>query len=166
MVEFILILVPLMTLFLSMLELSRLAIASLLLERSAGMAARACAVMKDQPKNCDMAPADPLIRLAASEGLRPWTDTNVALDAVECRTTKPSGADSVTLRAQFRCAVPIARHIVCSSQGSTAPSRAINATARYAHQGASYDCQYADMQYVVPGSSGELDLPTLGGAWP
>jgi hypothetical protein len=176
MVEFLVILMPLMTLFLCTLELSRLAIAHLLLQRAAGMAVRACAVIKDQPKNCegeDAAGADQLIQLAASEGLRPWADTHVVLGGVDCRTQKPSGEDTLQIQAQFRCVVPIARHILCStsrdpSPGSTATvsSRAIGATARYAHQGASYDCNYANMEYAVPGATGPLDLPDLGGAWP
>lgn len=170
MVEFIVVFVPLITLFLCMIELSRLAIAQLMVERAAGMAVRACAVIKDQPKNCDETPpagdasagsgADQLIRLAASEGLRPWTDTNVSLDAVECKTQKPSGEDTLQLRAQFRCVVPIARNILCGAGGA---SRAIGATARYAHQGASYNCEYAHME--LPGG-GQLELPALGGAWP
>jgi hypothetical protein len=175
MVEFVVILVPLMTLFLCMIELSRLAIAHLLLERAAGMAVRACAVIKDQPKNCagDGARADELIRQAAAEGVRPWLDTHLALEAVECRTKKPSGEDVVQVRAQFRCVVPIARSIICSSSqgqsGGAAPvgaARAVAASARYAHQGASFDCNYASMEYAIPGASGPLDLPDLGGAWP
>lgn len=172
MVEFILVFVPLMTLFLCMIELSRLAIAHLMVQRAAGMAVRACAVIKDQPKNCEAtAPAgdasagsaaDQLIRRAASEGLRPWTDDNVELDSVECSTKKPSGEDTLQLRARFRCIVPIARDIVCSATAGGA-GRAIGATARYAHQGASYNCEYAHME--IPGG-GELELPDLGGAWP
>jgi hypothetical protein len=175
MVEFIVVFVPLMTLFLCMIELSRLAIAHLMVERAAGMAVRACAVIKDQPKNCDetglsgdASAADGLIRQAAADGLRPWIDTNVLLDAVECETKKPSGEDTLRLRARFRCIVPIARDIICtgsaSASASTAgASRAISATARYAHQGASYNCEYAHME--MPGG-GELELPALGGAWP
>jgi hypothetical protein len=166
MVEFVVILVPLMTLFLAMLELSRLAIAHLLLERAAGMAVRACAVIKDQPKNCASGEADRLIEQAAAEGLRPWTDTHVVVDSVECRTKKPSGEDTLQIRAQFRCVVPIARDILCSEGNGAASARAITATARYAHQGASYDCNYASMEYAIPGASGPLDLPDLGGAWP
>jgi hypothetical protein len=172
MVEFIVVFVPLMTLFLCMIELSRLAIARLLVERAAGMAVRACAVIKDQPKNCDEtaagSAADQLIRRAAAEGLRPWTDSNVSLDAVECKTQKPSGEDTVQLRARFHCVVPIARDILCSgsanaSASAAGASRALRATARYAHQGAGYDCEYAHME--LPGG-GELELPALGGAWP
>lgn len=178
MVEFIVVFVPLMTLFLCMVELSRLAIAHLMVERAAGMAVRACAVIKDQPKNCDEtglagdasagSAADQLVRQAAAEGLRPWTDSNVLLDAVECKTQKPSGEDTVQLRARFRCVVPIARDILCTgsaqaSASTAGASRAIAATARYAHQGASYNCEYAHME--VPGG-GELELPALGGAWP
>jgi hypothetical protein len=175
MVEVVVILVPLMTLFLCMIELSRLAIAHLLLERAAGMAVRACAVIKDQPKNCDggSAEADRMIEQAAAEGVRPWTDTHIALEQVECRTTKPSGEDVVQIRAQFRCVVPIAQSIVCSTSQSPSAgvvagvaSRAVGATARYAHQGASFDCNYASMEYALPGTSGPLDLPDLGGAWP
>lgn len=162
MVEFIVVFVPLITLFLCMIELSRLAIAHLMVERAAGMAVRACAVIKDQPKNCDETSsgsgADDLIRLAASKGLRPWADTNISLAAVECTTQKPSGEDKLKLSAQFRCIVPIARDIICSGG-----SRAIDATTRYAHQGASYNCEYAHME--LPGG-GELELPALGGAWP
>lgn len=178
MVEFIVVFMPLMTLFLCMIELSRLAIAHLMIERAAGMAVRACAVIKDQPKNCDETAlsgeasagngADGLIRQAAAEGLRPWLESNILLDAVECQTQKPSGEDTLRLRARFRCAVPIARDILCtgsaSASASTAgASRALSATARYAHQGASYNCEYAHME--APGGV-ELELPALGGAWP
>jgi hypothetical protein len=105
-----------------------------------------------------------LIHRAAAEGLRPWTDSNVSLDAVECKTQKPSGEDTLQLRARFLCIVPIARDIICGSGPSgVASSRAISATARYAHQGASYNCEYAHME--LPGG-GELELPALGGAWP
>jgi len=174
MVEFIVILVPLMTLFLCTLELSRLAIAHLLLERAAGMAVRACAVIKDQPANCETSgtEADRLIELAATDGLSPWSGTNLLVDNVECRTQKPSGQDTLQIQARFRCAVPIARDILCSTPRPTqtgvvpVATRAVGATARYGHQGASYDCNYANMQYAVPGASGQLDLPTLGGAWP
>lgn len=172
MVEFVVILVPLMTLFLCMIELSRLAIAQLLLERAAGMAVRACAVIKDQPKNCGVgnAEADDLIRLAANEGMRPWTDTNIGVDGVECRTKQPSGEDVAQIHAQFHCIVPVARNIICStSQSATAgvAARAVGATARYAHQGASFDCNYANVEVGVPGvGSTQLDLPDLGGAWP
>ncbi len=168
MVEMLIVFVPLITLFLCMIELSRLAIAQLMVERAAGMAVRACAVIKDQPKSCDeTAPAgeassgssaDELIRLAASKGLRPWADTNVTLGVVECKTQKPSGEDKLQLQAQFRCAVPIARDILCGGG-----RRPIAAAARYAHQGASYSCEYAHME--APGGA-ELELPDLGGAWP
>lgn len=166
MVELLVILVPLMTLFLSMLELTRLAIAHLLLERAAGMAVRACAVMKDQPKNCEWDPdADALIQRAATEAIRPWTEASLALDSVQCQTKKPSGEDSVQVRAQFRCIVPIARDILCNAEQG-APSRAVTARASYAHQGANYDCNYASMEYALPGATGPIDLPALGGAWP
>jgi len=172
MVEAVVVFVPLMTLFLCMIELSRLAIAHLMVERAAGMAVRACAVIKDQPKNCDetalSGEPDGLVRQAAAEGLRPWLDSNILLDAVECQTQKPSGEDTLRLRARFQCAVPIARDILCTgSAGASAStagaSRALSATARYAHQGASYNCEYAHME--APGG-GQLELPALGGAWP
>jgi hypothetical protein len=172
MVEFVVILVPLMTLFLCMIELSRLAIAHLLLERAAGMAVRACAVIKDQPKNCDVdnAEADRLIQRAATEGLRPWTGTNIGVDSVECRTKTPSGEDVAQIRAQFRCIVPVARSIICGTSRGAPPgasSRAIGATARYAHQGASFDCNYANIEVGLPGvGAAQLDLPGLPGAWP
>ncbi len=190
MVEFIFVLVPLMSLFLSLIELSRYAIAQMLLQRAAGMAVRACAVVKDQPAHCesevpepgdsesgadtaDLSVADQLIERAAAEGLRPWTDTNILLDAVDCQTQKPSGEDTLKIQAQFRCIVPIARDILCRrptnpTGDATADMsvRAMTATARYAHQGARYDCDYANMQYALPGASGPIDLPDLGGAWP
>lgn len=184
MVEFIVILVPLMTLFLSMIELSRLAIAHLLLERAAGISVRACAVIKDQPKNCEMSlpeagageygesAANQLIRKAASDALRPWADSTLHVERVDCRTQKPSGEDKLELKAQFRCIVPIARDILCSSTAdpaqpaSSASLRELVARARYAHQGANFDCRFASVQYAVPGASGSLDLPDLGGAWP
>jgi hypothetical protein len=175
MVEFVVILVPLMTLFLSMIELSRLAIAHLLLERAAGMAVRACAVVKDQPANCgaEASEADSLIERAAKEGLRPWDDKNVLVDAVECRTKKPSGEDTLQIRARFRCTVPIAREILCSAPRDPArpgaaalATRAVAASARYAHQGAGYDCRYAKERPALAGVPDPLDLPTLGGRWP
>lgn len=176
MVEFVIVFVPVLTLGLCMLELSRLAIARLMVERAAGMAVRACAVIKDQPASCDEtglsgdasagSGADELIRRAAALGLRPWLDSNILLDAVECKTQKPSGEDTLQLRARFRCSVPIARDILCGGAPSPGPagaSRAVDATARYAHQGAQYSCEYAHMGSPL---GGELELPTLGGAWP
>jgi hypothetical protein len=178
MVEFVVVFLPVMTLFLCTVELARLAIAQLMVERAAGMAVRACAVIKDQPENCDEtgpagvasagSEADRLVRQAAAEGLRPWTNTNVLLDAVECKTQTPNGQDTLQLRARFQCVVPIARAIICTgsanaSASAAGASRAIHATARYAHQGASYNCEYAHME--LPGG-GELELPALGGGWP
>jgi hypothetical protein len=157
-VEFIVVFIPVILLFLVIIELTRFGIAGLMLQRSAGIAVRACAVIKDQPAHCDIRDGtavkdeDATIKLAAREALRPLSDkTTLTLASAVCQTTVngsggsgapqntlESGTDRVDVVATYHCAVPLARDLVCP--GGT---RSMTASAKHAHQGARFDCLYA-----------------------
>ncbi len=170
MVEAVLVLMPLLFVFLVLMELSRLGIASLMLQRSAGIAVRACAVVKDQPVGCDSNRGfdkvqntlgqDEIITLAAREALRPLSEATLSIDSALCQVnaagpTPPglsvseisaSGTDLVDVVGRYRCVVPLARDIIChwDSKQPQLPAHALmHATARHAHQGAHFECDYA-----------------------
>jgi hypothetical protein len=187
MVEFLVVLMPLLLLFLCILELARYSIASLMLQRAAGIAVRACAVIKDQPLHCDNNSAhrtgqdpdqDASIWRAAVEAVKPWTERELFIERASCETQSNAagspvldgngrlsptlvahtGSDRVDVKARFRCIVPLARDIVCSrTEPSGSPlgagerSRPMTASAKYAHQGARYDCWYSrELQLAIP----------------
>jgi hypothetical protein len=149
MVEMVVVLVPLLTLSLSVLELCRFSIASLMLQRSAGIAVRACAVIKEQPLHCDSnaesdgqssGDQDAQITEAARRAILPLTDATLVVDAAACHVAKDAkgkleypgprpvasdvafaGPDQVDVYARYHCAVPLARSIVCSGFDRNAP---------------------------------------------
>jgi hypothetical protein len=96
--EFIIAFFPILVLFLCCLEIARSAIAHIMLQRAAGIAARACAVIRNQPLHCDstafdreggQTPADDseedrLVKLAAEDALRPFTTQFLRVDNVSC----------------------------------------------------------------------------------
>lgn len=181
-VEFIVVFVPVMLLFLCIVELTRLSIASMMLQRSAGIAARACAVIVQQPLHCDRNVDDRTgqdpnqaneVLNAAIVALKPLKPDSLKVDAAPCTVgtdpTPQSGTDTATVRARFRCVVPIASSIVCSNTeragsplGEGSRTRAMTATARYAHQSARYDCWYSrEVRLGLPGiwDSGQISAP-------
>src|SRR5262249_51637982 len=142
MVEFLFAFIPILILFLCVIELTRLSVADLMVQRAAGIAVRACAVIKDQPLHCDensdrglkgQSPnEDADIELAAREALKPLSESTLRVDAAPCTTVHDaagpdkdvgghyepttvaqSGPDEVKVTARFRCVVPLARDIVC-----------------------------------------------------
>lgn len=165
MVEFLLVLMPLLTLFLAIIELSRYGISGLMVQRAAGIAVRACAVVKDQPRHCDSnlgfddqntAGQDATITLAATEAMRPLTEDAVVIQSAVCQTdvqgvdgagqaAREASPDRVEVLARYRCVVPLARDLLCREsdpQRRTEPDyRVLKASAQYGHQGARYDCQ-------------------------
>jgi hypothetical protein len=173
MTEMVLVLVPLLTLGLSLLELARYSISALMLQRAAGIAVRACAVIKDQPLHCDgnqgrdgqnSGAQDQQITEAARRALEPLSQTTLTLQSAECTTAQGSqgsldypggrdvptdaasaGPDNVEVVAEYHCAVPLAKALVCRSFDVRRPGQAafaaLRANARHAHQGARYDCE-------------------------
>jgi len=150
MLEFLVVLTPLLLIFLCTIELSRLAIAELMLQRAAGIAVRACAVMKDQPLHCDAnadssgqnVGEDGQITLAAEEALKPLPTTTLGISGnAECTTDEnnadgrptdigghlvtgkvaQSGWDTITVRARFHCMVPLASAIICPDVEKISP---------------------------------------------
>lgn len=169
MVEFTIVLVPLLAIFLCFIELTRLSIASLMVQRAAGIAVRACAVVKDQPLHCDSnhgmdgqntGAQNATILRAAREAIRPLSDTTLVIESAPCETNikgstpignvpsdwRTTGTDRVDVAGRFHCYVPLARDILCGvdfRQPNARPFRMIHASAKHAHQGASFDCMYA-----------------------
>jgi hypothetical protein len=147
MVEMVVVFVPLLTLSLCVLELSRFSIATLMLQRSAGIAVRACAVIKEQPLHCDSnasgdaqnaSAQDAQITEAARRAIAPFTEATLVVDDVVCHVAKNAkgklvypgprpvasdvafaGPDQVDVYARYRCAVPLASSIICGTAGAS-----------------------------------------------
>jgi Flp pilus assembly protein TadG len=153
-VEFLIAFMPLMTIFLSLCELTRYSAARVAVQHAAGIGARACAVTgKPNPTygNLDGTEAD--VNTAVQYALKPWTGSalnvpglninvpirgaTLSVDAATCTTAAtnadPYGTDQVTVTASYTCVIPIAKTLVCSGGAKN-----ISITSSYPHQGANY----------------------------
>lgn len=165
MVEFTLVFVPVLFLFLAILELSRLSIGALMVQRAAGIAVRACVVIKDQSPSCegiDPGTANRLVARAATEGLRPLSDRHVTFHSLTCEpdagSALPAQSKPYTARltGRFECLVPMVSSVICQRTtptnsddvANTRSYRYLNARATHAHQGARYDCDFGTLNWV------------------
>lgn len=152
-VEFLIAFMPLMTIFLSLCELTRYSAARVAVQHAAGIGARACAVTGDPNPTAgpalDGSKAD--VDTAVQYALKPWTGAAISIgnfnlpvrgatlkvDPADCTTAAsnadPYGSDTVTVKATYKCSVPIAKALVCSGG-----SKQISVTSSYPHQGATY----------------------------
>jgi len=116
---------------------------------------RACAVIKEQPANCDSnhgfsgqnsSGQDAQITEAARRSLEPLG--TLTLDDVRCEVAKGQAApDTVDVLASYRCAVPLVAPLLCRfdhHEPTKPPHLSMHATARYGHQGARYDCDVSE----------------------
>lgn len=151
-VEFLIAFMPLMTIFLSLCELTRYAATRVAVQHAAGIGARACAVtMNPNPTSGALDGSEADVDKAVKYALSPWTGSAISigsfnvplrsgilkLDAATCTTSAneadPHGQDKVTVSGQYKCSIPIAKTLVCS--GGT---KDISVTSSYPHQGANY----------------------------
>lgn len=139
--EFIIAFMPIMTIYLTMLELAHYFVIREVVVHAANATARACAVVgpNDAPvgggKNGGIADA----QAAGEWALKPWkaSGNNVQNIKVECTQADPAqdpaGKTSGHITADYSCSVPIAKLIACAG----GPKK-IDVTSSFPHQGAKY----------------------------
>ena len=137
--EFILAFVPIMTIYLTMLELAHFFVIREVVVHAANATARACAVVgpvNDAPagKNGDIADA----KKAGEWALKPWMAsgnnvTNIKVECIQAAAADPYGQDNGHITADYKCSVPIAKLIACAG----GPKK-IDVTSSFPHQGAKY----------------------------
>lgn len=138
--EFIIAFMPIMTIYMTMLELAHFFVIREVVVHAANATARACAVVGpsgDAPAgtNGDIKNAE-----AAGEwALKPWkaSGLNVRNIKVACKqadsAVDPYGQDTGNIKADYTCSVPIAQFIMCGN----GPVK-IDVTSSFPHQGAKY----------------------------
>lgn len=137
--EFILAFMPIMTIYLTMLELAHYFVIREVIVHAANATARACAVVgptNDAPagKNGDTADA----KAAGEWALKPWMASgnnvkNVTVECTQAAAADPYGQDNGHITADYTCSVPIAKAIACAGG-----SKKIDVRSSFPHQGAKY----------------------------
>lgn len=137
--EFVVVLFPLLMVFFTMVQLSAFASAKLMTKHAAVIAARAAAVFSNQHDNLPEAKGDGKSEAtsAARAAIGTWsqkqlTITNVAVADASNREDQ-YGLVTVTVTANYKCTVPMAR-FVCGLSGN----KVITETKSMPHQGARY----------------------------
>lgn len=131
-VEFVIVILPVMTLALTLLQVAELYTAKIALDHAAANAARsASVVMADDPKyyggepiNTASSQRTRAVKTAAARALAPFVlDGSIRAIDVAFPGGVPArpGADfTVEVRATYRCGVPLVHRLVCSGGGVTA----------------------------------------------
>ena len=137
--EFIIAFVPIMTIYLTMLELAHYFVIREVVVHAANATARACAVVgpvNDAPagKNGDTSSA----KLAGEYVMTPWKNSgnnvsNIVVECTQAAAADPYGEDTGHVTADYTCSVPIAKNIACFG----GPKK-IDVTSSFPHQGAKY----------------------------
>lgn len=141
--EFVIALLPLLTCFFVFVQISALGIAKLMVKHSAVVGARAAAVFSNKNDNCPECQGDGVgaVNAAARSALVTWQGKFSSVSAtVDDTSTRdkgdegfgPYGLVTVTVRATYRCEVPLGR-IIC-------PGSVVTITEKKSmpHQGARY----------------------------
>lgn len=143
-VEFIFAFMPLMILYLCMAELVHYFTIREVVMHAANAGVRACAVVGEdgqfQPGGKDYnGPADDY-KEAVKWALKPWESTKIFkldVDSIKCdigaTKTDPYGEDTVTVRGNYTCIVPIAKVVICNNGSKT-----MEVKSSFPHQGANY----------------------------
>lgn len=147
MVEFAIAFMPICTIFLVLMEVSRWSMAKMAMEHAAGVSARACSVVQTpQNQGVDKVDGDPAtdIQTAGETALNVWTGKNkigskneTLLTNVKVTCDPPAnenGTDEATVTADYNCKVPLANRLICGWSTRTT----ITTKARMGHQGAKY----------------------------
>ncbi len=139
-VEFVFAFMPICTLFLCLCQISRYAIARMVVMHAAEVSVRACAVIADpepgSSKQVDGTVQD--VITAAHTVMKPFGGSNgneISITDPTCtHQGEPNGGtDSVTITGTYTCEIPLARNLVCA----TGP-KVWDVTAEFPHQGATY----------------------------
>jgi uncharacterized membrane protein YgcG len=159
--EFVVAIFPLLTIFFVFVQLSMLAISSLIVKHSAVVGARAAAVFSNQNQNVPELCGDngtAKIEEAVRAAVGPWQDrisTTVSVRDQSSRSEDDGVYDlvTVTVTARVRCAVPVGK-IICGA-GFT---KQIVDVKSMPHQGARYRTRQCE-----GGAGGGGNPPFVGG---
>jgi Flp pilus assembly protein TadG len=138
--EFVIAIVPLLMIFFSFVQLSKIATARLVVKHGTIVGARAASVISNKNGNLpgvkDDGEAD--IRAAVEVAMAPWsaqgsiTNVDVQVNDQSSRSD-PYGWVTVTVKATYNCKVPMG-FIACGGKTKT-----LEETYRMPHQGANYE---------------------------
>ena len=138
--EFVIAVVPLLMTFFSFVQLSKIATARLVVKHGTIIGARAASVISNANNNTPDAKGDGKgdITNAVKLGMGPWVSkgsiTNVSVDVQDSSSrSDPYGWVTVTVRATYRCTVPMG-FIACGG-----PTKQLQESYRMPHQGAIYE---------------------------
>lgn len=142
MAEFLVAFMPLMITFFSFVQLTQVATAKLVVKHAAVVGARAAAVMSNGKSNTPGMSGGSnqgQIQEGVRAALGPWAS---AMSSVNVEVADESGCTTetlfelvhVTVRAKFRCTVPLGNRIVCGAGGESSLEQKMS----YPHQGARY----------------------------
>lgn len=137
--EFVIAIVPVLTMFFSFVQLSKVATAHLIVQHGAIVGARAAAVISNANDNTPGATGDGKeeIRQGVEVAMAPWTakgsitDVNVDVNDQSSKSD-PYGWVTVTVKATYHCSVPMG-FAVCGGKTKT-----LTESYRMPHQGANY----------------------------
>lgn len=141
--EFVVAIMPLLTVFFVFVQISALSIAKLLVKHSAVVGARAAAVFSNKNDNCPECQGDGVAEVngAVRSALVNWQDRFSSVNAtVDDRSNRdkgdegfgPYGLVTVTVRARYQCKVPLGK-MICPGGELT-----ITEIKSLPHQGARY----------------------------
>jgi len=142
--EFAIAFMPICTMFLCLVQLSRYSLARLAVLHAAQVSVRACAVIvaPDPGHDNQLDGPDTDVELAATNAMKPFEGSGeikhdppvCTHDGADDATNNGNGdTDTVTMTGHYTCNVPVAKHIVCPSGTKT-----ITTIAQFPHQGAKY----------------------------
>jgi Flp pilus assembly protein TadG len=144
--EFAIAFMPICTMFLCLVQLSRFEISRLAVLHAAEVSVRACAVILDPDPGHGSSPAldgpDTDVQAAATMAMLPFEGSGEIThnpptcthDSSQDGTNNGNGGnDTVTMTATYNCRIPVAKSIVCSNGPKT-----ISVTTLFPHQGAQY----------------------------
>ncbi len=136
--EFAIAFMPICTMFLCVVQLSRYSIARLAVLHAAQVSVRACAVITDPDPGHEVQldGPDSDVQRAANVAMAPFegsgeithTDPQCVHDGED-----NGGTDTVTMQGQYLCRIPVAKNIICSSGPKN-----FTVHAQFPHQGAKY----------------------------
>lgn len=137
--EFAIAFMPIMTIYLTMLELSHYFVIREVVIHAANVTARACAVVgpvNDAPPGVN-GPIDDA-KAAGEWALQPWIKSglnikNIKVECLQGDAADQYAEDSGHITADYKCTVPVAKVIICGN--GTKP---IDITSSFPHQGAKY----------------------------
>jgi Flp pilus assembly protein TadG len=138
--EFAIAFMPICTMFLCLVQLSRYSIARLAVLHAAQVSVRACAVIiePDPGHDSQLDGPDSDVDRAATIAMGPFEGSSgeISHGNPKCTHAGPEngGTDTVELTATYDCQIPVAKKIVCSTGAKT-----FTVHAQFPHQGARYE---------------------------